>query len=968
MFIRTISLVRITVYVPLVLVFSFPALVLGDEPTIRVAIIGDPTQKAELAAGKELAKFLRKIYPHTLFEFRDKLHRQQDTHVIVLGTRASQDAILNRKQRATLATPGSFVVFTGHVKDVPAGYIVGADAEGLWNGIYGLLKSLDFGFYLSFDSLPQHRPDIFSFDGWNLENRPLVPVRIVFNWHNFLSGCSTWNLEQWEKWIIQSQKMGFNAIMVHAYGNNPMAGFAMDDRWKKVGYITSTRIGRDWSTNHVTDVQRMHGGRVFDDPVFGCVASIEGSDAQRTNAAQNLMSQVFDIAEAREMKTYFALDMDTYSANPQDIIKSLPENDRFMTEIPANPWLGQPGGPFWVANPDTPKGYVYYRSQVEYLLKVYPQIDVLVIWHRIPGGKSPLMRLRKEDIPKTWQAEYSAKIKNNPRIAQMDSAVGMYAMSKITRAMQRALKELGRDQDVQIASGTWGTKHLALKDLFFPCDVAFLPLDCMVLKGKSVFKTKKLGKDIAQVAKRRQIIPIVWAHHDDGSYVGRPFMPATDFMTKLEEMSCEDSGFGIIHWTTRPLDSYFASLANQTWEQTQNESYEVTCRRMAKHMVGQEQAALFSDYLYEWATTAPKFGRETSDFFIDHPLMDLKVCLDDSERRLAILNAVDMSRLKPSGRNWVSFFRQLEQTIVGVHKAEYFFHRSKEAYSSKDLTTARQEMDQANPEKVIEDYAACIVTGGITKGEQGVLITMNTRWLSHYIRFRQMYGMEPIRYNFGPTFHEQLAQSAGIHTFHFDKDAQIWEVLGKRETGSPVYNSLTLAAIRKGDVPATIEEEVGMSGLVSTNPIRLEIRPIMKLDSRRRFYKEAAPLAPGRYRLDLLFGPGYYSKAGPSEIDIRVSVVKEPLNSGKQDSLSTHTSSNNVLLQTRHVNLSKISEEVLPVVTESFTIDLLVPSAVSLELIPAKGKAWISGAVLTPVAPSYNNALQKVTFPTKSGQ
>jgi len=71
-------------------------------------------------------------------------------------------------------------------------------------------------------------------------DRPLVAERIVFDWHNFLSGCSTWNLEDWQRWTAQSQAMGYNAIMVHAYGNNPMAGFTFQGLPKPVGYLSTT--------------------------------------------------------------------------------------------------------------------------------------------------------------------------------------------------------------------------------------------------------------------------------------------------------------------------------------------------------------------------------------------------------------------------------------------------------------------------------------------------------------------------------------------------------------------------------------------------------------------------------------------------------------------------------------------------------------------------------------------------------
>ena len=183
---------------------------------------------------------------------------------------------------------------------------------------------------------------------WNVSDHPLVPTRLVFNWHNFLSGCSTWNLEHWQQWIAQSQKMGYNAVMVHAYGNNPMAGFEFRGMQKPVGYLSSTRVGRDWSTNHVNDVTRLWGGDVFDAPVFGSVAAIEGTDAERTDAAQQLMSDAFAYAERRGVDVYFAVDVDTTSANPQQLIQRCRSMLASRSTFPRwSGWDRRPARPGW---------------------------------------------------------------------------------------------------------------------------------------------------------------------------------------------------------------------------------------------------------------------------------------------------------------------------------------------------------------------------------------------------------------------------------------------------------------------------------------------------------------------------------------------------------------------------------------------------------------------------------------------
>lgn len=904
------------------------------EATTEVRILSDAGPAGDAVAA-EFAAALGKIYTDAQFHVGPQAAGKRPTHVIRLGTRDSLSDLLNNEKRAALATPGSFVVFTPQSGDVPTGCIVGADLEGIWNGVYGLLKKLGCGFYLSFDSAPPRPAGAFSFAGWELRNRPLVPVRMVFNWHNFLSGCSTWNLEHWRRWIVQSQKMGYNALMVHAYGNNPMAGFTLDGRPKPVGYLASTRLGRDWNTNHVQDVRRLVGGHVFDDPVFGSSAAVAGTDAQRTAAAQKLMSDAFDVAQTRGMKVYFAFDVDTYSANPQELVKRLPERARFVVRIPGDAWLNQPAGPFWMPNPDTPEGYAFYRDQVKYFLKAYPQVDVLVVWHRGPGGMSPWVMLRRKDLPRPWQEEFSRDAQQHPNMARDENAAGMFAVGKIVRAIQRAIAESDR-RDVRIASGTWGTASLALIDHYFPRDVTLLPLDYDVLRGRSAFEAAEGREVVARVARRREVIPIAWAHHDDGNYVGRPYTPAADFASNLADMACAGSGYGVIHWMTRPLDVYFASLANQAWEASRDEPLATTCRRMAGHMVGEAQADRFGDYLYQWATTAPKIGRETSDFFIDVALADPKLARAEMERRLKILEGIDLASLDATQRDWIGYFCRLEQAIAAIHEDEYYFRLAKKAYQAGDFETARRMIRKAKPEETVDAYAACATLGGISRGEQGIVVTLNTRWLSHYVRLRQQLRLDAVRYDFGPTVHERLAQSPGIHTFHFDPKQRLWEVLGQRETGSPAYGASVSSTALRGQTPERSETEIGATGLVSDRPIRFEIRPIMKLDSRRKFYRQPPRLAPGRYRLDLLFGPARRAGAKPVEIDVRVSAVNG--SSGRHESAMT-----------RRISAANLSGNGRAVRTESFDVHLPASGAVAVELVPVEGKAWISGAVLAPI-------------------
>lgn len=795
-----------------------------------VAIVVGTEQEDQATAANELADYLHRIYPSKRFEVVANHAKVTSPKVIRIGTKQSWQ-------------PGTYTVQSLSKNELT---IEGADIQGLRAGIYALLEKLGCGFYLSFETVPKSLDAELDFSKWNVKNESKVPARIIFNWHNFLSGCSTWQLEDWTQWIDNSQKMGYNGVMVHAYGNNPIAGFQFEGIDKPVGFLSSTKIGRDWATNHVNDVRLLYGGDVFKEPVFGCEAAVNGSDAQRTAAAKKLMSPVFEHAQQRGVDVYFAVDVDTTMANPQEQIKRLPEHARFLVDVSALRWMGQKAQKMHLPNPDTPEGYGYYKAQVAELLKAYPGIDCLVVWHR--RTYTPWMGFKVEEMPKKWQEEFQVKIAKTPEMKERVQPHGQlvhhrfvhhhFALSKVVKAFQRAVRELGREE-VKIAYGSWGFNFLPTADLFMPKEVTFIPLDYEVLHNKSQFDTVEQRIEVAKTAKHRNIIPITWAHHDDGNYVGRSYKPYENFYDKLKEMGCDKAGFGIIHWTTKPLDLYFKSLTQQVHENTLNQPLEATCRRMAIDMVGPQQADPMSVYLVDWVTTMPKIGRETGRFFIDHKLSDYEKAMQGFSRRRAILNRIDSSALAPQQAQWVDYFRGLEQFIRDVYKNEALLQDAKKAYKDKDLEAARKLIQQCKPEEVIENFARFSKNGKLSRGEKGLIVTMNTRWLPYYVQLRQCFGLEPIRINFGPTSHDPLAQSPGIYTFHFDDKKQVWQTLGLKETKNQAF---VLSGSGKGSTTNS-RGSVLDSGVEVSSLLKMSLSPI--LDKR----SPKLPLPPGRYRL-----------------------------------------------------------------------------------------------------------------------
>ena len=208
-------------------------------------------------------------------------------------------------------------------------------------------------------------------------------------------------------------------------------------------------------------------------------------------------------------------------------------------------------------------------------------------------------------------------------------------------------------------------------------------------------------------------------------------------------------------------------------------------------------------------------------------------------------------------------------------------------------------MAQCHPEAVIEQFAK-LSSSGITRGEQGLIVTLNTRWLVYYIRQRQMLGMEPVRYNFGPTSHDKLAQAPGHFTYFFDAGQKVWETLGEEETGAPLFTA------------ASASDEIARHGLESDKPFTFALCPIAR----------KAALLAGQYQVRLLLFDPESTAEGQRVFTVSVGATSSA------------------------VDIYKETGGVKRLLEKTYPVTLTAPGEIAVTLIPVKGKAVISGAVL----------------------
>jgi hypothetical protein len=783
-------------------------------------VIAPSASSVEQIAAEELSGYLEELYDG--YRFPVMMELPQGGPCIAAGVVADLSALGVQLTSEAPTRAESYVVTQGSEGDRDIGIIAGADSRGVLYGVYGLLEKLGYGFYLSYETQPEDRPQQFDFSAWDVTDAPLTGDRIVFNWHNFISGCSTWNLEDWEEWIVQSSKMRYNGIMVHAYGNNPMMSFAHNGETKPVGYLANSYKGRDWGTSHVNDVRRLHGGSLFNDSVFGADAS-RVPDADVSDTAVQLMQQVFTIAEDRGMDVTFALDVCTEQVNPQNIIMTLPEAARFY-----NPLFNA-----WLPNPDTPEGYAYFKSRIASLLEKYSQIDRLALWFRGSTTQSvvgsPWRSLQPEYFPAQWQREYNQALQQTPNITNDPESPSLFAIAKIAKAAQIILQELGRD-DVTLAGGSWRFSFPKAFNRFMPDYVTMMPLDY-----SREFDTPEIQQKLAGISAKREVLPIVWAHHDDRYYITRPYTPFNRFQSLLEGSG--SGGYGIIHWMNRPLDLYFKSLAEQVWTNTRDIALQDFCEESAADIFGAAHRAELGAYLQQWLEKGPQFGRETMNYFIDKILTNAETDITECKKRIAMLQQVDRDNMSQQARDHWEYLLKLEEFAVDFLSTHQLFERAQALKEQGDYEGARAAIDESNPGAVLEKWADCIAVGRTTKGELGLLVSMNTRWYPYYVAMKQALRAEPVRYNFQTTRHEALAQRPGINTWFIDRDGALWQGLGEQETGIATF------AV-DGKTATTALDEIEQTGIRIDNELQLSLSAIA-----------GEKLIPGWYRVSLLLPP-----------------------------------------------------------------------------------------------------------------
>jgi hypothetical protein len=883
----------------LVLFVFLVAGMLSCSKTKEVQIINESPVLQEQA--EILRTYLEEIYPDYSFTTSNKIQSEKEAIVLNLDP--------NLESEAFAATP----------KKMEDGQLILTISAGSQSGIhyavFKLLEELGCGFFLSFEQV-QAKTDKLNLAEIQFSDKPLSKERFVFNWHNFLSGCSSWDLEEWKHYIDQSAKMRYNGLMTHLYADDPSTVFSHNGVCKKGGYMPNTQTGRQYGTQQVNDVRRLIGGEVFDSPVFGSEASKVPDDA-RVNEAKELVKEIHNYASKRFMDVWYGFDIDYAAANPREILFTLPESAKIKVKRNPSKYGGSPYPEIYLPIPDSPEGIEYYRSQVTQIFKDYPEIDNLVVWTR--GGGSPFLTLKYDEFPQRWKTEFDALAALDTKYDKKNKDItGRFATAKVYKTILKCMKELGKG-DVKLWAGSWRHTWLEYANWFYPEEIGFIPLD----QGINFFTDQQLFKGLIDVSKERELIPVVWAHHDDRAYVGSPYIPYEDLQSKIDSLG--STGLGVIHWTTKPLDIYFKNTELQAWGNTKNHPLESTAGFMSQRLVSPVDADAFGKYLTNWVNEGPRFGRETRTWFMDEKIEkeEYEHIIEGCENRIKLLEG-----LKEQDNLHIQYFKKLEAFCAVFYHTEYSYQQALQEARKGNYKEATALMEKCDPAGVIEKYTEASKINGVSKGEKGIILEMNLSWKPFLSSLNQTLGKEKVFYNFGKVNYPDFVIGVLNTNFFIDSEQKLWRNYGEDETKGKFFsnagNEITADNAALAEICADgIESKETMH--ISLKPIAYDISP-GQLEC-PDFFK------PGKYELTLIFNEHEYSGEGSRIFELEVSHSNEPSKT-----------------ITETIDIFKEAGGKNKVLTKTFPISLESKDNLQIVLKSKKGTCLINGLILRPLA------------------
>jgi hypothetical protein len=558
-------------------------------------------------------------------------------------------------------------------------------------------------------------------------------IRGVLPWHNFLSGPSAWNLEDYEKYLDDCKEKKINFIGFHNYTGGGQRYVTYVEPMIKIEY--KNVLPEAWLDNSQTarwgyeplavqdfafNTSRLYRGN---SPAFGSDCSVLSTNkADHYRRTQDLMKKVMGLAHARGIQTAMGFE---FGVHPPEFF-SLLEDGLYWEGIGS-----------MIPNPTHYQAVEILYSAIDNIIETYPDVDWIWLWlneHSFFGFDADMAL--KDPSFKSLYDQYSP----------LFDAAGTNISQKLTGVWSLQYLKLAYEHIKNAAPGKkmliggWGGGNqlpaiLKGLDKGLPSEIVFSCLN----PGLGQYPQPDF---IAEIAAHRRFWSIPWLEGDHQLWHYQPRVNVIRDQVKLAKAMNLD-GVIAIHWRTeetRANFEAFSRFASSPGDSTSvGDVYRAFLEKECGTLAAEELTAQFTRFDEEmWlrATSSPEFYGYTPDWGR----------LDSVSRgRLqGLIAQIEKTRSRTSDRqhrtNLEWFKADFEFTLlldeVGRKLEPAYALRKQVCFSAERdpqqiesaILVARKSLDDAPIEQLFRVYASRVRS----RGELGVLSSLNQKLFNEY--------------------------------------------------------------------------------------------------------------------------------------------------------------------------------------------------------------------------------------------
>lgn len=566
----------------------------------------------------------------------------------------------------------------------------------------------------------------------SLQAQDKFNIRGVLPWHNFLSGPTAWNQEDYRTYLDECQKSGINFIGFHTYTGGGERYATYVEPMIKIEYkniVPQAYLDHSLSARWGYLPMKVKDYAFGTDKAFSLPEGAEafGSDASTTSRTteehyektQTLMRNVLSMAHERGIRMAMGFE---FGVIPPEYFSLNVAGDCFY-------WAGESN---MVPNPKNQLAVDIHHAALDNILETYPDIDYIWMWLNEHSFMSVDTKKALANAPFA-QAFKEGKGYFKETTDETAQFVGVWALEymKLTHAYLQS-----KGSKAKLILGGWGGGHqlptlLKGLDRALPKDVIF---SCL---NPDLGKTKQ-PDFLGDIAKNRTVWAMPWLEGDHQLW---HFQPRVNWMrehVKLAEAQQLD-GVVAIHWRTEEPRFNFKTFAHFASNKRSDHTVEQLYTTYLTEELGKEAAKALTPLLtkmdveqIQWSVPSPEFYAFTPEWGV----MDAT----NIQLRKELVSRMDKLLLKAKGEQKANLdrFRAMFRFELLLHETNSammpaFLLRKKEAqgealYQQADYEDVYRTLLNAPIEEMFKTYVKRVNS----RGELGVLSSLNQRLWREY--------------------------------------------------------------------------------------------------------------------------------------------------------------------------------------------------------------------------------------------